>query len=165
MSGDPVLDQLETLGVAYEIFPCDPELADTAQFCEAYGFEPADSANTILVVGKRDPRVYVACVLLADSRLDVNGVVRKKLGIRRTSFASAEESAEVTGMTMGGVTPFGLPPELPLWIDQRVMTRDRIVLGGGSRDRKILAPPSILEQLPGAEVVEDLARPFELPVG
>ena len=91
MSGDPVLDQLEALGAEYEIFPCDPDLADTAQFCEAYGFEAEDSANTILVVGKREPRVYVACVLLADSRLDVNGVVRKKLGIRRTSFASAEE--------------------------------------------------------------------------
>ncbi len=161
MNPDPVVDQLEALGAEYEMFPCDPDLADTAQFCEAYGFEPADSANTILVVGKRDPRVYVACVLLADSRLDVNGVVRKKLGIRRTSFASAEESAEVTGMTMGGVTTFGLPDDLPIWVDARVMSRDRIVLGGGSRDRKVLAEPSVLELLPNVEVVPELARRFE----
>ena len=157
MSGDPVVEQLEALGVEYELFPCDPDLADTAQFVEAYGFTMEESANTIVVVGKRDPRVYVACVLLADSRLDVNGVIRKKLGIRRTSFASAEETAEVTGMTMGGVTPFGLPDDLPIWVDARVMTQDRIVLGGGTRDRKVLTAPSVLEGLPNVEVIEGLA--------
>ncbi|MDJ0497189.1 MAG: YbaK/EbsC family protein [Acidimicrobiia bacterium] len=161
MTADPVVDHLESLGVAYELFPCDPALADTAEFCEAYGFELAESANTIVVVGKRDPRVYVACVLLADARLDVNGVVRKKLGIRRTSFASAEESAAVTGMTLGGVTPFGLPDDLPIWVDDRVMTRQRIVLGGGSRDRKVLTAPATLRLLPQVEVVADLAQPFE----
>ncbi len=160
MSADPVVDHLEELGVEYEMFPCDPALADTADFCGAYGFELADSANTIIVVGKRDPRVYVACVLLADSRLDVNGVVKKKLGIRRTSFASAEESAAVTGMVLGGVTPFGLPDNLPVWVDGWVMTRDRIVLGGGSRDRKMLAAPTVLERLPNVEIVPDLARKF-----
>ncbi len=163
MTADPVVDQLESLGVGYELFPCDPALADTAEFCEAYGFELAESANTIVVVGKRDPRVYVACVLLADARLDVNGVVRKKLGIRRTSFASAEESAAVTGMTLGGVTPFGLPDDLPIWVDDRVMTRQRIVLGGGSRDRKVLTAPATLRLLPQVEVVADLAQPFETP--
>lgn len=161
MSGDPVVEHLDALGADHEMFPCDPELADTAEFCEAYGFELADSANTIVVVGKREPRVYVACVLLADSRLDVNGVVRKKLGIRRTSFASAEESVAVTGMTMGGVTPFGLPDDLPIWVDERVMTRPRIVLGGGSRDRKVLTAPDTLRKLPQLEVVADLARPFD----
>ena len=163
MTADPVVAQLESLGVGYELFPCDPALADTAEFCEAYGFELAESANTIVVVGKRDPRVYVACVLLADARLDVNGVVRKKLGIRRTSFASAEESAAVTGMTLGGVTPFGLPDDLPIWVDDRVMTRQRIVLGGGSRDRKVLTAPATLRLLPQVEVVADLAQPFETP--
>lgn len=161
MSSDPVTKHLDALGADYELFPCDPELADTAQFCEAYGFELVDSANTIVVVGKRDPRVYVACVLLADSRLDVNGVVRKKLGIRRTSFASAEESTAVTGMTMGGVTAFGLPEDLPIWVDQRIMTRDRIVLGGGSRDRKVLTAPATLQLLPNVELVPGLAQPFE----
>ena len=161
MSNDPVIEQLEALGAAYEIMPCDPELADTAQFCEAYGIDPADSANTILVVGKRDPRIYVACVLLATTRLDVNGVVRKKLGIRRTSFASAEESAEITGMIMGGVTPFGLPANLPVWVDGLVMTRERIVLGGGTRDRKVVAAPAALGLLPSVEVIPDLARPLE----
>ncbi len=158
MSEDEIVAQLEELGATYEMMSCDPALADTAQFCEAYGFALTDSANTILVVGKRDPRVYVACVLLANARLDVNGVIRKKLGIRRTSFASAEESAQVTGMTMGGVTPFGLPPDLPIWVDAAVMERDRIVLGGGSRDRKVLASPSALELLPQAEVVAGLAQ-------
>ncbi len=163
MSEDQLLTTLDSLGQDYEIFPCDPALADTAEFCEAYGFEVAESANTILVVGKRDPRVYVACIVLANTRLDVNGTVRKRLGIRRTSFASAEETVEQTGMTIGGVTPFGLPPELPIWIDSRVMDRDRVVLGGGSRDRKVLGAPSLLAALPNVEVVADLAKEFEPP--
>jgi len=160
MTGDPVLDELHRLGIEYTVMPCDPELADTAQFCEAYGIDPQDSANTIVVVRKSNPRVYVACVLLATTRLDVNGLVRNRLGIRRTSFASAEESAAMTGMIMGGVTPFGLPDDLPVWADVAVMTRDRIVLGGGSRDRKVLVAPAVLESLVSVEIVPDLATPF-----
>ena len=155
---DVVVEHLESTGVPYEIVPCDPDLADTAQFCAAYGFDLADSANTIIVVGKSDPRVYAACVVLADSRLDVNGVVRKRFGTRKASFASGEETMSITGMAIGGVTAAGLPADLPLWIDGRVMQRERIVLGGGGRDRKIVAPPALLAALPLAEVVEGLAK-------
>ncbi len=158
MSGDPLLSLLARSGTEFEIVPCDPDLADTAEFCAAYGYDLADSANTILVVGKRDPRVYVACIVLATTRLDVNGAVRKRLGIRRTSFASADETVAVTGMAVGGVTPFGLPDDLPIWVDARVMGRARLVLGGGSRDRKVLAAPSILEAMPNVEVVPELAK-------
>ncbi len=158
---DPVLQAVESLGVEFEVIPCDPELADTAQFCEAYGYSLDESANTILVVGKSDPRTYVACVVLASTRLDVNGRVKKKLGIRRTSFASGDETLAVTGQTIGGVTPFGLPADLPIWVDERVVQRDRIILGGGSRDRKVFAPPAILTAMPNVEVVPDLAKEFE----
>ena len=158
---DPLLDAIAALEVDYDIIPCDPDLADTAQFCEAYGYSLDESANTILVVGKSDPRVYVACVVLASTRLDVNGRVKKKLGIRRTSFASGEETVAVTGQTIGGVTPFGLPDDLPIWVDERVTQRERIILGGGSRDRKVYAPPQILTTLPNVEVVADLAKEFE----
>ena len=158
---DPVLAAIESLGVEFEMIPCDPELADTSQFCEAYGYSLDESANTILVVGKSDPRVYVACVVLASTRLDVNGRVKKKLGIRRTSFASADETLQVTGQTIGGVTPFALPGDLPIWIDARVMERERIILGGGSRDRKVFAPPAILTAMPNAEIVTDLAKEIE----
>jgi prolyl-tRNA editing enzyme YbaK/EbsC (Cys-tRNA(Pro) deacylase) len=160
MSGDnSLLTQLDQLGVPYEIFPCDPALADTANFCAAYGFDPEDSANTILVIGKSDPPVYAACVVLANTRLDVNRVVRQRLGTRKASFAPAEETRAITGMEIGGVTVFGLPPELPIWIDSRVMGRERIVLGGGSRSSKVIAAPEILRKLPRADVVDDLATP------
>jgi prolyl-tRNA editing enzyme YbaK/EbsC (Cys-tRNA(Pro) deacylase) len=148
---------LDELGVGYELFACDPDLADTAAFCAAYGFAPEDSANTILVVGKTDPPRYAACVVLAPSRLDVNRTVRDRLGTRKASFAPAEATRDITGMEIGGVTVFGLPDGLPIWVDGRVMQRKRIVLGGGSRSWKVLAPPSILLALPGAEVVEGLA--------
>lgn len=154
---------LEPLGVDYELFPCDPALADTAAFCAAYGFDPADSANTILVIGKSDPPRYAACVVLAPNRLDVNRVVRDRLGTRKASFAPAESTSDITGMEIGGVTVFGLPAGLPLWVDRRVMDRERIVLGGGSRSWKVLAAPSILLALPGVEVVEGLAT--EPPTG
>jgi prolyl-tRNA editing enzyme YbaK/EbsC (Cys-tRNA(Pro) deacylase) len=148
---------LDPLGVPYELFPCDPALADTAAFCAAYGFAPEDSANTILVIGKSDPPRYAACVVLAPNRLDVNRTVRDRLGTRKASFAPSESTRDITGMEIGGVTVFGLPAELPIWVDARVMERERIVLGGGSRSWKVLAAPSILSTLPGAQVVEGLA--------
>jgi len=148
---------LDPLGLDYELFPCDPTLADTAAFCGAYGFASEDAANTILVIGKSDPPRYAACVVLAPNRLDVNRVVRDRLGTRKASFAPAESTREITGMEIGGVTVFGLPAALPTWVDGRVMQRERIVLGGGSRSWKVLAAPAILTALPGVEVVADLA--------
>jgi prolyl-tRNA editing enzyme YbaK/EbsC (Cys-tRNA(Pro) deacylase) len=149
--------QLDRLDVPFELFPCDPALADTANFCAAYGFELDDSANTILVIGKSDPPVYAACVVLANNRLDVNRTVRQRLGSRKASFAPAEDTRSITGMEIGGVTVFGLPAALPIWVDSRVMQRERIVLGGGSRSFKVLASPKILLKLPHVDVVEGLA--------
>jgi prolyl-tRNA editing enzyme YbaK/EbsC (Cys-tRNA(Pro) deacylase) len=143
----------------YELFACDPALADTAAFCAAYGFAPDDSANTIVVIGKSDPPVYAACVVLATHRLDVNRVVKQRLGARKASFASPDETRELTGMEIGGVTAFGLPAGLPLWVDAAVMDRERIVLGGGSRSWKVIAPPAVLRTLPNVEIVADLAAP------
>jgi prolyl-tRNA editing enzyme YbaK/EbsC (Cys-tRNA(Pro) deacylase) len=153
-----IQDQLDCLGVPFEIFPCDPELADTANFCEAYGFKLEDSANTILVIGKSEPPVYAACVVLANCRLDVNKVVRQRLGTRKASFAPAEDTRAITGMEIGGVTVFGLPTGMPVWVDARVMGRERVVLGGGSRSSKVIAAPDILTRLPNAEVVDNLAN-------
>lgn len=158
---DFVIEQLESLELTYELVDCDPDLADTAAFCEAYGFSPEDSANAIVVVGKADPPVFAMCLVLADSRLDVNRVVRKRLGVRKCSFASADQTIELTGMQIGGVTPFGTTTELPLWIDSRVMERQRLIIGGGSRDRKLLVPPATLAGHPGAEIIDGLATPVD----
>lgn len=155
---DSVVAQLEELNADYEIVPCDPDLADTATFCEAYGYAMDESANAIVVAGKADPAVYVMCLVLANTRLDVNKVVRKKLGVRKCSFASGDVTKELTGMEIGGVTPFGSTTALDLWIDTRVMDCERLIIGGGSRDRKLLVPPATLAAHPGAEVVEDLAK-------
>ena len=148
---------LDALGIKYTLVPCDPDLADTAAFCATYGYDTGDSANTIIVMTRDKPPRYVACVLLATTRLDVNGTVRRRLG-RKSSFADAERTTELTGMSLGGVTAVGLPPGLPLWIDTRVMERDQVILGAGSRHWKVIAPPGFLATLPGAEVVEGLAR-------
>jgi len=158
---EAVRRHLDDLAVAYRLVACDPTLADTAAFCDAYGYQLHDSANTIVVIGKSQPPIFAACVVLADTRLDVNRTVKQRLGVRRASFASAEETAALTGMMVGGVTVFGLPPELPVWVDERVMTRPQIVLGGGSRSWKVVASPDILLHLPNVEVVPSLA--LDLP--
>lgn len=159
-----LVSHLDPLGVEFELFACDPALADTAAFCAAYGFAPEDAANTIVVMGKSDPPRYAACVVLAPHRLDVNRTIRDRLGTRKASFAPGEATRELTGMEIGGVTVFGLPAGLPIWVDARVMARERIVLGGGSRSWKVISTPDILHALPGVEVVEGLAtepRPAE----
>ena len=143
--------------IPHEVVPCDPALADTAAFCEAYGYAMEDSANCILVAGKADPPVHVACLVLATHRLDVNGVVRRRLGVRKASFADADATRALTGMEIGGVTVFGLPPDMPIWVDARVMEQERIILGGGDRSSKVSAAPAILLKLPNVEVVEGLA--------
>jgi prolyl-tRNA editing enzyme YbaK/EbsC (Cys-tRNA(Pro) deacylase) len=145
-------------GVPFDVVPCDPALADTADFCSAYGYALEDSANCVVVIGKSEPPVFAACVLLATTRLDVNGVVRRRLGTRKASFASPDDVEALTGMTIGGVTPISLPAGLPLWVDERVTARERVVLGGGSRASKIVASPALLLAI-GAEVVPGLAKP------
>ena len=154
---DKVRAHLDRLGIEHEIVPCDPELADTAAFCAAYGYAPEESANTIVVVGKSDPPRYVACVVLATTRLDVNRTVRTRLGVKKASFADPEQTKAITGMLIGGVTALGLPEDLPIWVDERVVRLPRILLGGGSRSCKVIGPPTLLTAQPAVEVVPGLA--------
>ena len=154
-----VLKTVANLGVPYEIIEIDPALADTNLFCERYGFPMEQSGNTIIVASKKEPKVFVACVVLATTRLDVNKRVRKLMGVSKASFASAEEMKVLTGMEVGGVTPFSLPEELKLNVDSRIMELDWVILGGGGRDRKLKISPEVFHQL-GAEIVDNLALPI-----
>lgn len=152
-----VIAAMDAAGVAYEILDCDPDLADTSVFCERYGHAMEDSANAILVKSKTGEEKFVACVLLATTRLDVNKTVRKKMGARKVSFAGPEETKRITGMELGGVTPPGLPADLPLWVDARVMERPFVILGAGTRAAKIKVGTDYFRRLPQAEIVEGLA--------
>lgn len=151
-----VLQAVEATGEPYEVIEIDPELADTAAFCEHYGYPMEASGNCILVASRDDPPTMAACVVLATDRLDVNKRVRKKLGVRKLSFAPAELTHEVTGMQIGGVTPFALPSDLPLWIDAKIGRLDRVIVGGGSRRLKLYVAPAALSAI-GGELVDDLA--------
>jgi len=152
---------LDATGVPYEMFPCDPDLADTAQFCEHYGYAPEVSANTILVKAKSGGERYAVCVVLAHTRLDVNKTVRKKIESRRVSFASADETKALTGMEIGGVTPLALADDLPIWVDEKVMQCEYIILGGGSRDCKVKVSPELFNRIVNVEVVNDLANKLD----
>lgn len=153
-----VISDLTRLGVEYEVMDCDPELADTAAFCEAYGVPLEKSANAILVASRKPEGHNAVCVVLAHTRLDVNGTVRKKLGVRKVSFAPADLTKELTGQEIGGVTIFGLPDGLPVWLDSQVIDCDWVIVGAGSRSAKIKLDPSQLVGLDGYEVVDDLAQ-------
>ena len=159
---DPaVLASVTSHAVAHEVLACDPDLADTAAFCEHYGFAMEQAANTILVASKKvDPARYAVCVVLATTRLDVNQKVRELLGVKRLSFADAETTRAVTGMMIGGVTPFGLP-DLPVYVDSAVLEQVQVVMGGGNRSSKLLLAPAELGKLPNAVVVEGLAKARE----
>ena len=148
---------LGALGVDFEVMECDPALADTAAFVAAYGVPLDRSANTIVVASKGAEPTYVACVVLATTALDVNNVVRREMGVRKASFAAADPVRELTGMEIGGVTPFGLPADLAVLVDPRVMEPDWIVLGGGNRSSKLRVAPEVLRQVPSPRVVEGLA--------
>ena len=150
---------LENSDLVFEVWDCDPELADTAAFCAHYDVDPGLSANTIIVRSKTGEPRHTACVLLATHRLDANHTIRKRLGVRKVSFASADETREMTGMEIGGVTPIGLPHDLPVWVDADVMACEFIILGGGNRSFKLKVDPRMLLDLPGCEVVDGLARP------
>ena len=152
-----VRTSLDALGVAYDVMSIDPAFADTAQFCEKYGIPLANSANTIVVAGKREPKQYCACVVLATTRLDVNHAVKKLMGNSRVSFASADETKALTGMLIGGVTIFALPPDMPLYVDNRVMALEWVILGGGGRDTKIRTTPEVFRRMPSATIVPGLA--------
>ena len=149
---------LDNSGLPFEVWPCDPQLADTAAFCAHYGVALENSANAILVRSKTGAEKFVLCVLLATDRLNTNHTVRKKMGARKVSFASAEETQAITGMEIGGVTPLTLPEDLPIWVDQAVMQCEYIVLGGGNRSSKLKVDPQLLLLQPMVEVVAALAR-------
>ena len=153
-----VSDALAATGVAFEVLDCDPAYADTAAFCERYGYPLTNSANTIVVASTRGPEAYAACVVAADKRLDVNHTVRRTLGFAKVSFADGDATRRLTGMELGGVTVFGLPSELPLLVDEPLLTLDYVILGAGTRSAKIKARPEILAKLPRAEFTPGLSR-------
>jgi prolyl-tRNA editing enzyme YbaK/EbsC (Cys-tRNA(Pro) deacylase) len=137
----------------------DPDLADTAAFCAEYGSPLTASANCVVVAGKRaGAERFAACLVLATTRADVNGVVRRRLDVRKASFAPMDTAVELTGMAYGGITPLGLPPEWLLLVDAAVAAAPELVVGSGIRGSKLLVTGPTLATLPNAEVVEDLGR-------
>jgi prolyl-tRNA editing enzyme YbaK/EbsC (Cys-tRNA(Pro) deacylase) len=162
MGGDDierrVVAMLDGLGVTYELHRIDPAFADTAAYCEKYGSSPDHAANTIIVASKKEPKQYAACVGKATRRLDGNHTVRRLMNASRISFASAEETRDLTGMMIGGVTVLALPPELAIYVDDTLMDLPWIILGGGSRSLKIKTSPEVFRKLPGATVVAGLSN-------
>ena len=155
-----VLESLKDVGAIYEVIDCDPSFADTAKFCSHYGYSPDESANANLLEGKAESPIYALCVVLATTRINVNKVARKRLGTRKASFASAEVTKSLTGMEIGGVTPVGLPDDLPIWIDNLVMEAPKVIIGAGSRDAKIYLAPETLLRFPNTHIVEGLSMPI-----
>lgn len=157
---DPVAAALEGWSRAADVraAPIDAGLADTAQFCEHYGVELADSANCVVIAGKRgDTVTYAACVVLATMRADVNGTVRRRLNAKKASFAAMDDAVARSGMEYGGITPVGVPADWPVLIDRAVLDRGIVVIGSGLRRSKLALPSEALADLPTAEVIDAMA--------
>ncbi len=138
----------------------DPSLADTEAFCAAYDVGLAASANCVVVAGRRGDDIrHAACLVLATTRIDVNGLVRRRLDARKASFAPQDEAVRLTGMEYGGITPVGLPPAWPLLVDPAVVAADHVVVGSGLRRSKLVLPGAAVADLPAVEVIEGLGRP------
>jgi prolyl-tRNA editing enzyme YbaK/EbsC (Cys-tRNA(Pro) deacylase) len=155
---DRVRATLDAHNIKYEVLECAPELADTAEFCAHYGIAATEACNAIIVVLKTNPKQYVACLVRADTKLDVNKKVSELVGVKRLSFASADETAQLTGMLIGGVTIAGLPDTMPIYIDTRVLEQPRVIIGGGNRTSKARLAPQELLELPNAREA-DIAIP------
>ncbi|OLE24738.1 MAG: hypothetical protein AUG44_18220 [Actinobacteria bacterium 13_1_20CM_3_71_11] len=157
---EPVAGALRTWPHAdgVRVAQIDPELADTAAFCQAYGVGPDVSANCVIVAGKREGQVrYAAAVVLATTRADVNGVIRRQLDVRKASFAAMDTAVAETGMRYGGITPIGLPGDWPILVDAAVTGTADVIIGSGLRGSKLALPGKALAELPGALVVDGLA--------
>lgn len=145
-----------------EVAEIDPSSADTEEFCGRYGIGLDDSANCVVVAAKRAGQTTMAaCVVLANTRVDVNGFVRRHLDARKASFAPMDDTVAATAMEYGGITPIGIPATWRLLVDPRAADRPRVIIGSGVRRSKLLLPGHTLAELPGAEVLDGLA----LPVG
>jgi prolyl-tRNA editing enzyme YbaK/EbsC (Cys-tRNA(Pro) deacylase) len=149
---------LDALAADYDVVEIDPAFANTAAFCERYGYPEHTSGNCILVASKTGERKHVACVVPATMQADVNRTVRKRMGVRKVSFAPAEETVGLTGMLPDGVTPFGLPEDVPVYVAEELLAHPRVIVGGGSRRCKIEVDPEVFTRMPQAEVVPELAR-------
>jgi prolyl-tRNA editing enzyme YbaK/EbsC (Cys-tRNA(Pro) deacylase) len=175
----PVLDHLDLVGPpvaaglralagdvagTVRVAVIDPDLADTAAFCEAYGFAPEASANCVVVAGRREGvERHAACVVLATTRADVNNVVRRHLDVRKISFARLDDAVRLTGMEFGGITAVGLPAGWPVLVDPAVLAAGEVLMGSGVRGSKLVLPASVLTALPGAQVVPGMANPVTSP--
>ena len=159
----PVADFLRSVDASsVEVSSIDPQLSDTSAFCKKYGIGAEVSVNCVVLEAKRaDRRWFAACLILASTRADINGVARRALDARRVSFAPMDEAVRVTGMEYGAITPLGLPADWQVLIDKRVRDADRVILGSGVRGSKLLVPGSFLTSIPGASVIEGLALQVE----
>jgi prolyl-tRNA editing enzyme YbaK/EbsC (Cys-tRNA(Pro) deacylase) len=153
------LAALDGAAGAVGVAEIDPELADTAEFCERYRVSLAESANCVVITGRRDGEArYAACVILATTRADVNNVARRELDVRKASFAGMDDAVARTGMEYGGITPAGLPPGWPVLVDALVADTPTVVIGSGVRRSKLVLPGKLLASLPAARVIDGLAR-------
>lgn len=158
---DPVRAALQgsPLAASVEVTQIDPDLADTQALVDATDVLLEESANCIVVLGRRSEVERIAAALvLATTRADVNTTVRKTLDVRKASFMPMERAVADTAMEFGGITPVGLPGDWPVLVDSRVVDTERVVIGSGLRRSKLRLPGALVADLPGAQVVEGLAR-------
>ncbi len=160
---EPVAAALDAAGVldTVGVVEIDPDISDTAATQAEFGLDADTLANCVVVAGRREGEQRIAaCVVLSNTRADVNTVVRKRLDVRKSSFLPMDQAVEMTGMEYGGITPIGLPDGWPVLVDSRVSEAEVVIIGSGVRRSKILLPGALFSRLPGVEIIDGLATPI-----
>ena len=152
-----VLESLERLPQTFDRIEIEPEYADTADFCSRYGYDMDACGNTIVVTSKRGPKIFSVCVVKGSDRLNVNHTVRRLMGVSRISFASPQDTVDLTGMELGGVTVFDLPSDLPIYVDSKVIELEYVILGSGNRSSKIKTSPDVFHKMGNVKIVDGLS--------
>lgn len=158
---EPVRDALLSWEPAVEVSVAriDPAFADTAAMSQGYDVPLEASANCVVVMGRREGQERTAaCMVRADTRADVNNVVKRVLDVRKASFLDHGRAVTQTAMEYGGITPLGLPPDWRLFVDASLIDVQTAIIGSGIRGSKLILPGRLLGLLPGAEVIKGLAR-------
>ena len=150
-----IREELNKLDVEYEILDIDPDFSDTRLFCEKYSIDPENAVNALVITSKSQIREFVMPLIQATRRVDVNHKLKDIAGFKRLSFADAELTKEVTGMELGAVTPVGLTgKDIPVYVDQPIMSLSFIILGAGVRSQKIKTTPDLFNKIPYSQIVE-----------
>ena len=146
-----IMDILDAHHIAYRVLPHSRPVFTVEAAAEQRGVVKEEMVKSILL-RDRDGR-YVMAGVTGDARVDPKAVrAHLPADWKRLSFASAEEILAVTGCVQGAVTPLGLPPDVPVILDEAIARCDKITISSGDPMAGLELDPQDLIRVSGAQL-------------